>query len=329
MAYRLPPLSTFRTFEAAARHLSFKMAAEELHVTPSAVSQQIKHLEAYLETELFRRAASGLQLTEDGMSMIQSIRDGLDCFAAGVERTQHGKCCSLDITAPPAFAARWLVPRLPGFSAIFPDMAIRVSSDPETIDGPESANGIRGNDSDPRRQTASLMIRFGTGAYPGYRTEKLLSPKYVMACSPKLSEGPPPLRCVEDLRSVTLLHDESIPVAAHRPSWREWFERAGLGASVNTEYGPRFSNAVLVHEAVLEGQGVALVIEQHIDAEVASGRLIVPFTVSLPSVYDYFIVMRKDEARNPTVRAFADWILSEVGRRERSAPVVCDDVGAP
>ena len=311
VTYQLPPLSGFRTFEAAARHLSFKKAAEELHVTPSAVSQQIRHLEFYLGVPLFERHPNALQLTEDGLSLVQSVREGLECFAAGVESTRHEKHCSLNVVAPHAFAARWLVPRLNRFSEHYPDVTIRVTSDPSTIDGVPGAAEPSKTEADARQETGEVAIRFGLGQYPNYQVEKLLTPDYVPVCSRGLSEGTPPLRRLEDLSHHVLLHDESIPIVEKRPSWCKWLKRAGI-RGVDTERGPRFSNSVLVHEAVLEGQGIALVIKQHIETEVAEGRLVMPFSMALPSSYSYFLVTQKTETRKPIVLAFTQWISAEM-----------------
>jgi len=312
MAYRFPPLTTFRTFEAAARHLSFKKAAEELHVTPAAVSQQIKTLETYLGAPLFQRRPNALQLTEDGLAMFPKIRDGLDCFAAAVESTRHNKGLALNVTAPPSFATRWLVPRLSRFSGAHPEVAIRISSNPDNIDGPQTVFGATTELIDPRNDTSEVAIRFGTGLYPGYRVEKILTPDYVLVCSPQLQSGDPPLRTPADLHGHVLIHDESIRAVEKRPSWHEWLKLAGV-SGIDTERGPRFSNTILTLEAVLEGQGVALVLKPQVDADVAAGRLAIPFAISLPSAYAYFLVMPEAVAGQPVVLAFQQWLGAEIG----------------
>lgn len=312
MAYRLPPFSTFRTFEAAARHLSFKQAAEELHVTPAAVSQQIRTLESYLGVLLFQRRPKALQLTDDGLAMFPHIRAGLDCFATGVARTQHRQGLALNVTAPPAFAMRWLVPRLSRFSLAHPEVAIRISSDPDNIDGPETLPGPKPALIDPCHETSDVAIRFGTGLYPGYRVEKMLTPDYVLVCSPSLASGEPPLRTAQDLRGHILIHDESIPVVENRPSWHEWLKLAGV-SGMDAERGPRFSNSILVIEAALEGQGLALVLKQQVEADVAAGRLLIPFAISMPSAYAYFLVIPEAVAGPAVVLAFEQWLRSEIG----------------
>lgn len=312
MAYRLPPLSTFRTFEAAARHLSFKKAAEELHVTPAAVSQQIKSLESYLGISLFQRLPKALQLTEEGLAMFPKVRDGMDCFAAAIESTRLGASHALNVSAPPAFATRWLVPRLARFSLAHGEVAIRISSNPENIDGPQTALEMTKQSSDPRNVASEVAIRFGTGIYPGYQVEKMLTPDYVLVCSPRLMEGDAPLRTPEDLVNHILIHDESIPVAEQRPSWHEWFKLAGVNG-MDTERGPRFSNAILAQEAAAEGQGVALALRPQVEAEIAAGRLAIPFATAMPSAYAYYLVIPQAIAERAVVRAFKDWLQSEIG----------------
>lgn len=312
MAYRLPPLSTFRTFEAAARHLSFKKAAEELHVTPAAVSQQIKSLETYLEVSLFQRLPKALQLTEAGLAMFPKVRNGMDCFAAAVESTRRSLGQALNVTAPPSFATRWLVPRLARFSLAHADVAIRISSNPENIDGGQTVPGQSIDASDPRHETSEVAIRFGTGLYPGCQVEKMLTPDYVLVCSPRLLSGDVPLRRPEDLAGHILIHDESIPVVEQRPSWQAWFALAGI-SGLDGERGPRFSNSILAQEAAVEGQGVALALRQQVEADVAAGRLLIPFAISLPSAYAYFLVVPQAMAERTVVRAFRDWLQAEIG----------------
>ena len=311
MSYRLPPLSTFRTFEAAARHLSFRKAAVELNVTPSAVSQQIKKLESYLGVELFQRSANSLQLTEHGVSMIPNVRDGLECFVAGVESIRRVRSSRLNVSAPPSFATRWLVHHVAGFSAGQPNVALRITSNLGNIDGPETLVNMTRKTIDPRQEAVEVAIRFGTGDYPGYSVDRLLVPEYVLVCSPRLMATKTPLRSLRDLRKQVFIHDEMIPDSDKRPSWYAWMERAGI-RRIDVDNGPRYSNSVLVHEAVLEGQGIALVIRQHVEADVATGRLVIPFSITLPSAYAYYLVISKKDEAKPVVQAFRAWIKSEI-----------------
>ncbi|MFT3960472.1 LysR substrate-binding domain-containing protein [Propionivibrio sp.] len=311
MAYRFPPLSTFLVFEAAARHLSFRRAAEELHVTPSAVSQQIKSLESYLGVMLFERLPGGLQLTQQGVSLIAGVREGLECFATGIEQIRQVKSRTLTISAPPNFATRWLAHRVAAYSAGFPDVAIRVISDPDLIDGPLTLTRLAQQPVDPRQGADTISICFGAGNYPGHKVERLLTPHYVLACSPALLDADPPLRTLKDLRRQVFIHDEALPDEDKRPSWREWLQKAGV-KGVNPDNGPRYSNSVLVHEAVLAGQGLALLVDTNAEADVRAGRLAVPFPITLPAAYSYYLVFHERDMEKPEVKAFRDWILAEI-----------------
>ncbi len=315
MVYQLPALSTFRTFEAAVRHLSFTKAADEMHVTPAAVSQQIKKLESYLGVALFLRNPNALELTEDGLAMYPNIRDGLDHFAAGVETTQHHRRRSLNVTAPPAFAVRWLIPRLARFSAAHPDVLIRITSNIDNIDDPDNVLEQAKTLIDPRSETSEVAIRFGTGLYPVYQVEKLITPDFVVVCSPDLCSGDQPLQQPQDLRHHILIHDESTLVVKRMPNWQTWLKLAGV-SDVDIERGLRFSNAILTLEAALDGQGVAFVQKQLIEADIAAGRLLIPFALSLPSIYSYFLVISQAATKQTVVLAFQQWLRQEIGQHQ-------------
>ena len=312
MVYRLPPLSTFRTFEAAVRHLSFAKAAAELNVTPAAVSQQIKKLESYLGVALFVRSPNALALTDDAQAMYPKIRAGLDQFAAGVELTQHHPQRTLHVTAPPAFAARWLIPRLARFSAAHPEVLVRITSLIGNIDEPDAVLAQSQTLIDPRSETSEVAIRFGTGLYPAYQVEHLFTPDFVVACSPSLCNGELPLQQPQDLSRHVLIHDESTLVVASMPNWQTWLQQMGV-SGVDVARGLRFSNAILTLEAALDGQGVAFVQKQLIEADVASGRLLIPFQTSLPSHYAYCLVIAKAATTQPVVQAFGQWLAQEIG----------------
>ena len=297
MPQRLPPLSSLRTFLAAATHLNFRRAAEELHVTPAAVSQQIRGLETHLGHALFHREARGLRLTAAGEALLPGIRDGFACFAAAITALPEDQAHPpLRIGAPAAFASRWLVPHLGEFSRRHPDIALHLESAPTYIDGgPTPQNALP--------EGVDVAIRYGLGAYPGRTSRRLPTGDYWLTCHPALYRADQPL--ADWLAAQTLLHDESIPVAEHRPRWAAWGERAGI-AGIDRQPGLRLSNAVLVHEAVLAGQGVALMQKAHIADDLACGRLICPSEITLPSAYAYHLLLRDPAA--PASRRFADWL---------------------
>ncbi|HTY99020.1 MAG TPA: transcriptional regulator GcvA [Rhodocyclaceae bacterium] len=309
MAYRLPPLPVLRAFEAAARHLSFKKAAEELHVTPAAVSQQIKALESYLDLPLFRRLTRALELTEHGAAMLPKIREGFECLAAAVEAAGEHRGGALTVTAPPSFATHWLLSRLPRFAAAHPEIALRLASSPDSVDRRGETAILDEALVDLRGEASTVAIRYGTGIYPGYWVERLFAPVYVPVCSPKLLAGRPPLRTPADLGRQVLIHDETID-DGERPIWDAWLQAAGAD-DIDAERGPHFSNAALAIEAAVAGQGVALAAKPLVEDDVAAGRLAIPFAVALPSPYAYFLVTAEAVARRPPVAAFRQWLLAE------------------
>jgi len=281
-----------------------------LHVTPSAVSQQIKTLEDWLGCRLFHRRQNLLQLTEDGLAMCSRVREGLDCFAAAVAATRHDTAPALNVTAPPSFATRWLVPRLARFSSAHPAVAIRVTSTVDNIDRPPGASGPKNALIDLRDDEGEVAIRFGSGFYPGYEVERIVTPDFVVVCNPRLLTGESPLQTPGDLGRQILIHDESIPSAGKGAIWSAWLKLAGV-EGVDSERGPRFSNTLLVIEAVLEGQGVALVPRPLVEADVAAGRLSLPFAMRLPSEYSYYLVVPGALAAREPVADFRAWLLAE------------------
>lgn len=311
MSYRLPPLSALRAFEAAARHLSFKRAAVELFVTPAAVSQQIKALEVYLDTPLFRRLPRSLELTEAGVAMLPKMTEGLACLAAAVEATRRGGPRALTVHVPPFFALRWLLPRLPNFAERYPDIELRLASDDGSIDG---IGALSETPTDLHEGVSDVTVRFGEGAYPGCQCDLILVPDYMLVCSPELMARSGPLETPADVCRQVLIHDESPPDEGGRPSWAEWFRLAGQ-ADVEVSRGPRFSSKALVLEAALGGQGVALILRPLVETEVVAGRLVLPFEVSMPSRYAYHLVISEAISGRPEVRAFHSWMLAEAAER--------------
>ncbi|MBA3902317.1 MAG: LysR family transcriptional regulator [Rhodocyclaceae bacterium] len=310
MGYRLPPLNALRAFEASARYLSFKKAAEELHVTPAAVSHQIKALEEYLGMPLFRRLTRALELTEEGRAMLPKLQEGFECLAAAVERTRHHKTGGvLTVSAPPSFAARWLMPRLQRFTGAHADIELRLSTSLATIDGRDGAPA-ESEQLDLRDAGSDVEIRFGSGRYGGRRTDRIFGVSYVAVCSPLLLKGMRPLRTPKDLRHHVLIHDDTIPDADQRLSWEEWLRAAGE-TGVDATRGPHFSNAGLAIEAAMDGLGVALALRPLAAADVAAGRLAILFDIAVPSPYAYWLVCPEATAERPAVAAFRDWLLAE------------------
>jgi LysR family transcriptional regulator, glycine cleavage system transcriptional activator len=306
---RFPPLNALRAFEAAARHLSFKKAARELHVTPGAVSHQVKLLEEHLHVPLFRRLTRALELTAEGHSMLPKVREGLDALQAAVERVRsREEMSALTIVAPPNFAARWLVPRLSGFTKAYPNIEMHIASRQSMVDGRE--NGSVTVPDDMRPDNAIVMIRFGSGHYPGAHVDEVFSAVYVPVCSPKLLKGEHALRKPSDLRYHTLLHDDTVIEEGARPSWNDWLQSVGV-TDIDATRGPHFSDAALALDAAIEGMGVTLAIKSLLASEIEAKRLVVPFDISAPTGYAYYLVTPEASAENRAVASFRSWLLEE------------------
>lgn len=296
---RLPPLNALRAFEAAARHLSFSRAADELSVTPGAVSQQIKLLEDTIQLPLFVRGPRGLTLTEAGASALPSLSDGFDRLEAGARlMTERGGPRRVTVSAAPSFASKWLVPRLDRFTAEHPDVDVYVHADMGLVD---FASG-----------EADIAVRFGPGGYDGLEATMLMAERIVPVCAPGLITGEPPLAVLADLAHHTLLHDDAR--TEDGPSWPMWLRAAG--ADVDGTRGPRFNQSSLAIEAAVAGKGVALAKSALAEADLVAARLTVPFDLSTPTDFSYWIVHPEPKAALPEVAAFKAWLLSEAGGPE-------------
>jgi len=307
---RLPPLNALRAFEAAARHLSFKIAARELHVTAGAVSHQVKLLEEHLGVPLFRRLTRALELTAEAHAMLPTVREGLDALHAAVERVRSREdMVPLTVITPPNFAARWLMPRLGRFTAAHPNIELHIAARQQMVDQHANGNAMI-PEQDARPDSAVAMVRFGTGNYPGSHVDEVFSAVYVPVCSPKLLKGEHPLKKPDDLRHHTLLHDDTVIEEGARPSWNDWLQAVGV-KDIDAMRGPHFSDAALAVDAAIEGMGVTLAIEPLLTAEIRAGRLVVPFDISASTGYAYFLVTPESAVENRAVAAFREWLLDE------------------
>lgn len=321
MRARLPPLNSLRAFEAAARNLSFKKAAQELHVTPAAISQQIKALEEHLEVPLFRRITRGLELTEAGAKCLPQVREGFESLAEALESIRvHKEDRILRVNVPPSLAAKWLAPRLHRFMNAHPNMDVRIAASMSLIDGqdalettPLSHYGEDGND---------IEIRFGSGNYPGFRVDKLFAVCLVPLCSPKLLNGEHPLRVPEDLRHHVLLHDDTLALAAQTPGWEMWLEAAGV-SGVDPARGSHFSHASLVLAAAVDGSGVAVNLSVLAAEHIAAGKLVVPFEPRISLTAAYYLLTPEAKESDPNLTAFREWLLNEA----RAHETICGNLG--
>jgi LysR family transcriptional regulator, glycine cleavage system transcriptional activator len=292
MAERLPPLNALRTFEAAARHLSFTKAAAELFVTQAAVSHQIKALEEYLGMPLFRRLNRALMLTDEGQALLPHVRGAFDQLAEGVRQLrQRHSSGVLTISVLPSLATTWLIPRLRRFQSAHPEIEVHMTATERLVDF--------------AREPVDAGIRYGLGSWPGLRAERLLSADMIPVCSPQLLDGPQPLRTPEDLVHHQLLH-----VLNAQDDWRMWLTAAGV-KGVDPDRGLRFDHTALAIQAALNGMGVAMGPSSLVGEDLASGRLVEPFDLELPTDSAYYFVVPEAAADQAKVKAFRRWLLEE------------------
>ena len=298
MPETLPPLNALRAFAVAARQMSFTRAAHELHVTQTAVSHQIRALEQHLGVALFVRQPRRLVLTEAGQAyarelgrVFERMADATATLRASPRRTL------LSITTLPSLAARWLTPRLGRLLARHPEMDVRLVSTERFVDF--------------AREPVDAAIRFGYGRYAGLTTEKLMDDELFPVCSPALL-GRARRRRGIDLARATLLHDDSPD------NWRRWLRAAGI-AGVDADRGHTFNDANLTLQAAVDGHGVALGRRVLVLRDLAAGRLVRPFAVTVPCEPAYYLVTAEHATDLPKVRAFRAWLLDEIARDARPA----------
>lgn len=295
-------MNALRAFDAAARHLSFKKASEELSVTPAAVSQQVRSLEDYLGVQLFRRVNRSLHLTPAAESSLSALQEGFKGFEAAVAALQVVQTdMNLKVSVSLSFASKWLVPRLGNFHDARSDIVVRVSASMMLVD-------FASDDFD-------LAIRYGAGSYPGLHVEELLCESVAPICSPALLEGDNPVRGLKDLSRFTLIHDDSSLDDPSCPDWHMWLK----AASVSIEDGHsalHFNQSNLAIEAAIAGRGVALAKSTIAAADIKAGRLVRPFDEAQPVDFAYYIVCPEDMMKKEKVRSFVEWLRAEAAEAE-------------
>ena len=298
MDRRLPSMKALRAFEAAARHLSFTKAADELNVTQAAISHRIKTLEERLNVQLFRRFNRRLELTEAARVYLPSLRSAHDMVAAATDWiTAPESSATLRVSVVVSFAAKWLLPRFKRFGQRHPDVDVQITADDRLVN-------FGGEDFD-------MGIRFGRGHYPGLRIDRLMEDRIIPVCSPSLLSGRHPLRSPEDLKHHTLLHDLAW-FEDERPGWALWLECAGVH-DVDPTLGSGFNLWAMLIDAAVAGQGVALARAPLAEDDIRAGRLVQPFGPSFTTANAYWLVSPPDIADRHNVRVFRDWLLTEAG----------------
>lgn len=296
MPDRLPPLTALRAFDAAARHMSFAKAAEELHVTPAALSFQIKSLEAHLGAPLFRRLNRAVELTDAGHALAPGAADGFQTLAAAwraAERTLDNH--SLTVTAGPAFTAKWLAPRLYEFAQSHPEVELRFSAALRMMDF--------------GRDAIDVAIRFGYGPDTGLYSYPLAEEWVCPVMTPTMAKQFP---TPASLMGAPLIFDDSISFLKPQAGWDTWFR--AMGVDFNPTHGPRFSQADHAIDAALAGVGVVLGRRALVVKDLADGRLVAPFPTALTTGVRFRFLCAEGTENRPQITAFRDWIVAEIAK---------------
>ncbi|WP_135466500.1 transcriptional regulator GcvA [Crenalkalicoccus roseus] len=289
---RLPPLNALRAFEAAARHSNFTRAAEELSVTQTAVSQQVKLLEEFLGFRLFRRLHNSLELTDRGAQYLPALREAFASIGDATEALLgEGKTPRLTLSVMPNFALRWLIPRLQRWQALHPDVELLVQTDRHGLE--------------TLAEEVDLAIRFSEAPPPGLHAEPLLTDEIFPVCAPSLAAA---LDAPARLAGAALLHVETSP-----EDWPVWLTAAGC-EGLQGRPAPRFDTYALALEAAHHGCGVAIGHGPFVAHDLAMGRLVAPFTLRVARAKTWWLLSPRGRARRPVVQ-FRAWILSEARRQ--------------
>src|ERR1700730_17939829 len=283
-----------QTFVAVARAGKMKRAANELALTPGAVSQRIRQLEEVAGRRLFNRVPAGVELNAAGQAMFTALAgpfraiEAVDCELGGPSSSR------VTMSTMPSFAATWLVPRLAMFAQRYPDIEIAVETGTRPVD--------------LRREPIDLAIRHGLGKYPGLESTWLVAPELIVVASPDLLKNRAPLTRPADCLAFPLLHD------LNRQDWPLWFEAHGVTAP-HAKKGPAFSESHLIARAAVAGQGLALVRDIYVDDDLRSHRLVKALTMNWPLQFAYYAVATAEAMQKPAVRRFRDWLVEEARRK--------------
>lgn len=305
MAQFAPGTRALRTLLAAGKHLNFTRAADEVGLTPAAVSFQIKEIEDQLGVKLFARTSRTMRLTEAGTILCDAAADALDIMNRAVAKAQKAArgMAQLKVSASPHFATKWLMRRVERFNKLHPDIELRFDISYEVRD-------FEADDVD-------VAIRFGAGKYRGLAASRLFDNIIVPVCSPKLLTSGKPLREPRDLLHHTLVHIEWSDQGLTWPNWRMWMKAAGI-----EDYDDRntivFDNSSDAIGAAMAGNAVALADFAMVANDLSEGRLVQPFELSIkvPPEYAYFVVYPAAAANDRRIIAFRDWMVEEAARQE-------------
>ena len=295
MTGRLPSLNGLRAFEVAARHLSFTNAAAELNVTQTAISHQIRRLEQELGVRLFVRQNRALTLTAEARDYLPGVRAAFNDLRLATDRLlRKDNDHVLTVSTLASLAAKWLLPRLSMFQEEHPGIDVRITTSTSLVD-------FKSGDVD-------AAIRYGRGQWPGLRADWLMADQLFPVCSPALVTGEKPLRRPEDLADRTLLHSSG----GYDDDWRLWLTAAGLPPNISRQPGLTFDLIFMTVQAAIDGIGVAMGRTSYVEADIAKGRLVVPFKIALPADAGFYLVSPEARAESPKLSAFRQWLLASV-----------------
>lgn len=310
MAAQLPGTRALRTIEAAGRHLNFSRAADELGLTPAAVSHQIKEFEDQLGIQLFARTSRTIRLTESGTIIHEAAVEALTVLHRATARARKlaRGASELKVSTDPTFASRWLLPRIELFRKIRPDIELRF----------DASSQVR----DFEHDDVDVAIRFGSGRYPGLVAERLFDNVIIPVCSPKLLKAGPPLNEPRDLLGHTLVHIEWSRQGVTWPNWRMWMAAAGVD-DFDDSRCVVFEDSSHAVQTAVEGSAVALADFAMVANDLSTGRLVRPFDlgIKLPADFAYYLVYPAQTADDDRLKAFRDWVFEEVAKtRTESSP---------
>lgn len=290
---RLPPLNALKMFEASARNLSFSGASEELFVTPSAVSHQVKTLENFLGVELFHRSNRKVTLTPQGEQYLASVKHAFDEIEMATQRLSVTQGASVvQISVAPNFLIRWLMPRMSRFRALFPDVELQINASMGLLDF--------------NRTSTDMAVYYGNGEWDDIEVEFLRKVMLVPVCGPGLLQTGPPLEKPSDLANHTL-----ICVSKRTWEWDNWLKKAGV-EFITPKGSMQLSSSQLTTAAAQENLGVALADQTLISREIESGKLVVPFDIPLDTKKAFYLVYRKHRPLTKGMEAFRNWLMDEL-----------------
>ncbi|MGX4774360.1 transcriptional regulator GcvA [Bradyrhizobium guangdongense] len=291
MTARLPSLNGLRAFEAAARHLSFTLAASELNVTQTAISHQIRRLEEELGIRLFIRQNRALALTPEARDYLPGVRAAFNDLRLATDRLlRKDDDRVLTVSTIASLAAKWLLPRLTDFQETHPGIDVRITTSTSLVDF--------------QRDNVDAAIRYGRGQWPGVRAEWLMADELFPVCSPSLLRSDKSLRTPEDLKDHVLLHTNNSD------DWRLWLTAAGLPAGISRQPGITFDMTFMTVQAAIDGMGVAMGRTSYVQDDIAKGRLVVPFKIALPADAGFYLVSPEGRREAPKLAAFRQWVVA-------------------